>query len=178
MGLCGLIEYLLACWHMQSTFTHAQMQPLNAYIHPPMWAHKLMCTHTYTHTNQGYTQQRKYLVLCFLNDRGVINGGASVFALTRWLFSVVCFKCACDCVVNREGSKDGRHHPPSLWIKDIKNQTCQSNYRQESEECCDLNWAWHHVQGPMQLIYPLRVCVCMCVCTRGFWPWCYRCHLL
>lgn len=29
------------------------------------------------------------------------------------------------------------------------------NYRQESEECCDLNWAWHHVKGLVQLIYLL-----------------------
>lgn len=59
IGLCGLIEYLLACWHMQSTFTHAPKQPLNAYIHPHMWAHKL-----YTHKQRDWKCCCFYMTMC------------------------------------------------------------------------------------------------------------------
>lgn len=73
----------------------------------------------------------------------VVGGGgrgavAALFPYRKLI--VLCCECVRDCVVSREGSEDDHQRPPSLPIKGIKlNQTCQYNYRQESEECCDLN---------------------------------------
>lgn len=105
---------------------HAQIRSLNTHIHPHMWANLM----------------RMLKVFPF---NSAVSGGASLSLSQADCSLCNCCLCVCDCEQRRNRKK--------LTIKDITlNQTCLYNYGQESEECCDLYWAWHNVHGPIWLL--------------------------